>query len=148
MYTVVLMMALTGGEATPACHPRGCAIPVTCACAVPVTSCFPAPVTISCPAPVTCGCAVIDSGCFAPRRCGLFGRFFHRRATCGCAEVISGCAIPADCGTPIGDGCTPIVISEAVQPAPSAPGPEAVPGPKPLPEKPKKIEGLVEPKPK
>jgi hypothetical protein len=88
MYSIVLVMAMSGGADLPACHRNKCGC-----CGAPAPACAPAP------APAPAGCNGCDGGgCRGGHR--LFGGLFHRRGgCCGCAGAPApacGCS-----GTPV-----------------------------------------------
>src|SRR5262249_32744840 len=123
MYSVVLMVALSGGADSVdfhhrchSCHAPACCAPVSTCCA-PAPVCY-TPVSTCC-APVSCG-----SAC-GGRRHGLFGRHRHGCCAPACCAPVSTCCAVADCPT-----CVP----GAPVMAPGA-APKAMPAPAPAPAK-------------
>lgn len=116
MYSLVLLMAVTGSAETPDFGHR------SCGCAAPVVTCG-CYVSCGCYAPVaTCGCRV------RAHRCGCSTPVY----TCGCYTPVTTCGcytpvITCGCYTPVTTSCcSPVTIS-----APSAAmAPEPVGPPK------------------
>jgi uncharacterized protein (TIGR03000 family) len=130
MYSVVLMMALSGSADVPAFghrHGGGCCGEVAaCGCA-----CAPAPV---------CGCACAPAACGCEGRrhrlCGGGGGLFRRHNGC-CGQVACGSCAPAPAC-----GCCGAVATACATCGPAAPLPAPPVGAKEMP----KPEGIKPPK--
>ncbi len=93
MYSVVLMMAMSGGADAVECrgHNGGCVSVAPVACCTPVVV-----------APASCGGCVGGNGCEGGRG-GLFrGGLFHRNRNNGCCGAV---AAPVCCPTPAPAPC-------------------------------------------